>query len=183
MESWSRKTRGIHRRGTRAAQPLATDVLIGTLYFVTDDFALERSNGTSWETYGAQAKSTAVSYDAANFTASGGQTWTVAAGDQITYAYVIIGNFMTVWFNIGTSDISGNCFLKLAVPASKIALYQVWGTYRATPPGGASVGAAWRILAGATVIELFPGYAGGNFVAPSANDIAVQGTAVFPIQP
>lgn len=49
MESWSRKTRGIHRRGTRANQPAATDVLIGTLYFVIDEFVIERSNGTSWE--------------------------------------------------------------------------------------------------------------------------------------
>lgn len=47
-----RKTAFTHRRGTRAAQPLATDVLNGTLYFVTDEGVLERSNGTIWESYG-----------------------------------------------------------------------------------------------------------------------------------
>lgn len=38
-------------RGTRAAQPLATAVGAGTLYFVTAENVLERSNGTSWESY------------------------------------------------------------------------------------------------------------------------------------
>lgn len=49
METWARKTRGINRRGTRALQPLATAVLEGTQYFVTDEFKIERSNGTAWE--------------------------------------------------------------------------------------------------------------------------------------
>lgn len=49
MEAWARKTRGINRRGTRAVQPLATAVLTGTQYFVTDEFKIERSNGTIWE--------------------------------------------------------------------------------------------------------------------------------------
>jgi hypothetical protein len=41
----------IHRRGTRAAQPAATAVTIGTLYFVTDEGVTERSSGTAWEVY------------------------------------------------------------------------------------------------------------------------------------
>jgi len=44
-----RKTRGILRSGTRAAQPAATDVLEGTLYYVTDENVVERSNATVWE--------------------------------------------------------------------------------------------------------------------------------------
>lgn len=38
-------------RDTRSAQPLATVVPIGTLYYVTDESVLERSNGTIWESY------------------------------------------------------------------------------------------------------------------------------------
>lgn len=49
MEAWGRKTRGINRRGTRAVQPLASAVLEGTQYFVTDEFKIERSNGAAWE--------------------------------------------------------------------------------------------------------------------------------------
>ena len=38
-------------RGTRAAQPGASSVAAGTLYYVTDETAVERSSGTAWETY------------------------------------------------------------------------------------------------------------------------------------
>jgi hypothetical protein len=42
-------------RDTRANQPLATAVSPGTLYFVTGENVLERSNGTSWESYSGAA--------------------------------------------------------------------------------------------------------------------------------
>lgn len=38
-------------RGTRASQPAATTVAVGTLYYVTDESVTERSNGTIWETF------------------------------------------------------------------------------------------------------------------------------------
>lgn len=37
--------------GIRADQPAATVVSVGTLYYVTDEGVLERSNGTTWEEY------------------------------------------------------------------------------------------------------------------------------------
>lgn len=37
---------------TRANQPDAVDVAIGTLYGVTDEAVVERSNGTTWESFG-----------------------------------------------------------------------------------------------------------------------------------
>lgn len=45
----------VHMRGTRALQPAATTVSIGTLYFVTGENKCERSNGTVWESYSAVA--------------------------------------------------------------------------------------------------------------------------------
>ncbi len=36
------------QRGTRASQPAATAVTTGTLYYVTDESVMERSNGTTW---------------------------------------------------------------------------------------------------------------------------------------
>ncbi len=48
-----RKTAFTHRRDTRANQPLATDVLDGTLYYVTDETVLERSTGIAWQSYSA----------------------------------------------------------------------------------------------------------------------------------
>lgn len=50
-----RKTRGIIRRGARASQPAANTVLEGTIYYVTDEDKLERSNGSSWQSYGNAA--------------------------------------------------------------------------------------------------------------------------------
>lgn len=47
-----RKTRGIHRIGTRALQPAYNTVLEGTLYFVTDEFVIERAGSAAWESYG-----------------------------------------------------------------------------------------------------------------------------------
>lgn len=41
----------IIKRGTRGAQPAATAVGAGTLYYVTDELKTERSDGTNWQTY------------------------------------------------------------------------------------------------------------------------------------
>jgi hypothetical protein len=41
------------RIGTRLEQPLATSVAVGTLYAVSDESLIERSNGTTWESFGA----------------------------------------------------------------------------------------------------------------------------------
>lgn len=61
LDSAYRKTRKTHSRGTRVLQPLATDVLEGTLYFVTDEGVIERSNGTIWESFsGSSGGSSAI---------------------------------------------------------------------------------------------------------------------------
>lgn len=49
-----RKTEFTHRRGERATQPLASDVLTGTLYFVVDEGIIEISDGTNWQVYVGQ---------------------------------------------------------------------------------------------------------------------------------
>ncbi len=41
-------------RGLRSAQLAATAVAVGYLYYVTDEYVLERSNGTIWQTYSEQ---------------------------------------------------------------------------------------------------------------------------------
>ena len=42
-------------RGTVAAQPVATAVATGALYFQTDTGLIQRSNGTTWDSYSALA--------------------------------------------------------------------------------------------------------------------------------
>lgn len=53
-----RKTEGIHRLGLAANRPAANSVLIGTLYYSSDTLVLERSNGTTWETFAGSSTST-----------------------------------------------------------------------------------------------------------------------------
>ena len=43
------------QRGTRASQPVASSVAIGTLYFVTDENVTERSSGSAWQSYSGPA--------------------------------------------------------------------------------------------------------------------------------
>jgi len=45
------RIRDVIQRNTRALQPAATAVDVGTLFYVTDESITERSNGTTWETY------------------------------------------------------------------------------------------------------------------------------------
>lgn len=47
----SSRLEDVIQRGTRSNQPGATTVPAGTLYFISDELVLERSNGTTWQTY------------------------------------------------------------------------------------------------------------------------------------
>lgn len=57
-------------RGTRAAQPGAATVAVGTLYYVTDESTTERSNGTIWETFADGASSSVSGVDFSFFMGS-----------------------------------------------------------------------------------------------------------------
>lgn len=60
------------QRDTRANQPLATSVPIGTLYFVTDEGVTERSDGTNWESYSSGSAIDTSSVQTALHTLAGG---------------------------------------------------------------------------------------------------------------
>jgi hypothetical protein len=66
---------------------------------------------------------TTPTFSAGDFTASGSQTWTVAEGDVLTYAYTIIGKMMTVMFAIESTTVGGtpSTQLIIAIPAGKTA--------------------------------------------------------------
>lgn len=75
-------------RDTRANQPLVTDVAKGTIFFVTDEFLLERSSGIAWETYSAGSGVLGISTLTGDVTAgpgSGSQAATIG-NDKVTYA-------------------------------------------------------------------------------------------------
>lgn len=65
-----------------------------------------------------RAEMTSVAFNAANFTASGAMTWTVAAGDVATYAYQFDGRVMRLQFGLNTTTVGGTVGteLRIAVP-------------------------------------------------------------------
>jgi Ca2+-binding RTX toxin-like protein len=80
----------ICQRGTRAGQPAATAVVIGALYFVTDELVLERSNGTAWQSIMpgvASIKKTGAAALNGNVTLTGGTNVTLTqVGNDILIA-------------------------------------------------------------------------------------------------
>ena len=75
------------QRGTRAAQPAATAVVVGALYYVTDESKTERSNGAAWQDVSDAAGSgiTQLTGDVTAGPGTGSQAATIAA-DAVTYA-------------------------------------------------------------------------------------------------
>lgn len=73
---------------TRANQPAATDVPVGTLFCVTDeDNIVERSNGTTWDTYSPTSGSGGITSLTGDVTATGpGAAAATIANDAVTYA-------------------------------------------------------------------------------------------------
>lgn len=87
-------------RGTRAAQPLATAVGTGALYFVTDENVLEQSNGTIWQSYSGTTGSLGINQLTGDVTAGPGTGSQVAtiANDVVTNAKLA---------NVATATIKG----------------------------------------------------------------------------
>jgi hypothetical protein len=76
-------------RDTRAAQPAANTVPIGTLYFVTDEDVTERSDGATWETYSSTtAGMTELTGDVTAGPGAGSQVATIA-NDAVTTLKII----------------------------------------------------------------------------------------------
>jgi hypothetical protein len=104
-------------------------------------------------------------FNAGDFTASGGGTWTVAAGDVTTYTYLLSGRIMTVSWYLQTTSVSGspnNLFI--AIPNGLTATKNML-TAIVVSDGGASnsLGFARASASGATVtIEKVPTAAWGT---------------------
>jgi hypothetical protein len=152
--TWTNQS--VHQRGTRSGQPAASSVLTGTLYFVTDEKVIERSNGSAWQSYGtatASAGLTSISINgpiAANSFAS-------AQGTPATLGVVRLNNAGGIFSrNAGnTGDIgmlvvsaSDNLVIGPTSGASDIAL-QTNGAihWRITSAGN------WKAEAGTQLIQ------------------------------
>lgn len=82
------KLEDVIQRGTRAAQPAIADVATGTIYYVTDETVLERSNGVAWQSLSASVVTPGITQLTGDVTAgpgTGSQAATVP-NNTITYA-------------------------------------------------------------------------------------------------
>lgn len=124
----------------------------------------------------------AVTYAAGNFTASTG-TWTVDAGDQITYAYTLIGKTMHLAFYIDTTDVSAAAaHLRLAIPGGFTAARQIHQPFQAIDAAGAAVTGLARVVAAGTFVELYSTMNAGAWTITAADNTAVRGMLTFEVQ-
>ena len=61
---------------------------------------------------------TPVAYSAGNFTPSGAMTWTVDAGDQVTFQFMLVGTTLFVDITLDTTTVGGtpSNVLSIAIP-------------------------------------------------------------------
>lgn len=129
----------------------------------------------------AMGEFTAVAHSGGNFTASGSMTWTVASGDQVTYAWAIVGKMLTVLFDIENSTVGGtpSTTLKIAIPGGFTAAKEVFNPIRVTDNSTSSIGYC-KVEASATVIDCFKADT-SNWTA-STDATFVQGQITFEVQ-
>lgn len=74
-------------RGTAASRPLATAVANGTLYYSTDTFIIEQSDGATWSAYSGVVSGIAITSLTGDVTGTGpGATATTISNDAVTDA-------------------------------------------------------------------------------------------------
>jgi hypothetical protein len=125
---------------------------------------------------------TDVLFSAAHFTASGSMTWTVAAGDQTTYAYMFsMDRLLTVTAYIVTSTIGGtpDNQLRVAIPGG-FAAAKTMGVGCLVGDNGATVAGFAYVEAAGTHIKVIR-HDGANYSA-SAGNAGVRFTIEFPVQ-
>lgn len=96
---------------------------------------------------------TSVSFGAGNFTANGSMTWTVASGDQATFAYLKSGRTMTVAFVINTSTVGGtlNTQLLIAIPGGFTAAKAMFNACNIIDNNVSSIGYCFVTASGTTI--------------------------------
>lgn len=125
---------------------------------------------------------TTPAFNADDFTATGSMTWTLSAGDVLSYRYLIVGKMMVVNFSLGNTTVGGTTSntLRIKIPAGKIGAVDTLNPYFYNEGGAEGLGKAF-INAGSTFIELQKTSTGANWTALT-NSTHVKGSITFEIQ-
>lgn len=182
------KPRAILRRGTRADQPDATHVAEGTVYFVTDEAVLERSNGTAWEgispgSSGPTPSWTDIPFDANDFHAAGSMTWTVAEGDIMARRYIVLeGNTMVYCLTVVNTSVGGtpSNVLNVELPAGYTIAARADGSALFQDNGTQEFG-RWVANVGNSFLQFVKVGAGNWKLSSGATNVYM--TATFQVTP
>lgn len=124
----------------------------------------------------------AVPFDAANFTASGGGTWTLDAADQTTFVYTQRGVALTVNFFIQNTDVNAaTSALQMLIPGGFVSSVPVLANCIALNAAVLEPAAALSVGAAGTLISVFRSAAGGNWTTTAADNTLVAGSITFQI--
>jgi hypothetical protein len=125
---------------------------------------------------------TSVAFAGGNFTASGSMTWTVDSGDQVTYAYKLVGKSLTVAVWLATTTVGGTLStqLNVAIPGGFVSAKAMSGATGAVLDNGAGVPGVVSVAAGGTVLVVQRADL-ANFTA-ATNNTQVRFTFEFEIQ-
>lgn len=141
---------------------------------------IELLNGGGWKLI-ASGKANQwidVTYASGNFTTDVG-TWTVGSGDQITYAYQLDGNRMTVSFDLRTTTVATNpTQLRIAVPGGKTIARTMQNTIKAADAGTEISTAYAEVVPGETFIRVYKNLAAGAWGA-ATDTTRVTGQITF----
>lgn len=123
---------------------------------------------------------TTPAFSAGDFTADGSMTWTVAAGDIITYAYLESGRKMLFSFMLDTTTLGGtpNSALYIKIPNSKTSTKRILGTCSVYPAGSWQYGHC-EVLAGGTKVGVYRDLAGTNWTVSGSDNVYIRGIIEF----
>lgn len=121
---------------------------------------------------------TSVSHSAGNFVGSGSMTWTVAVGDQTTFAYRKVGKTMTVSVVLVTTSVGGvlGGFLQIVVPGGFTVAKETETLCHIIDNGVASIGL--MAVGGGDSFILLTRLDGSDWSA-STNQTAIAGQITF----
>ena len=123
---------------------------------------------------------TAVPYNAGNFTASAG-TWTVDSGDQLAYAYTLVGKTMTLAFDIVGTDVSAGAILRIAIPGGYTAARRTRTPISVRDNGTYGTGFA-IVKPSQAYVECVASQAAANFAITAGDNTDVNGEITFEVQ-
>jgi hypothetical protein len=111
-------------------------------------------------------------------------TWGVDPGDITTLAYHLVGDKMTVDFDIRNTDVSaGTTELTLVIPEGRVATKGMRNLVQVIDAGAAGAVGIAAVNATQNVIRFFSTLAGGGWAGTAADNTYVIGQITFQVDP